>query len=419
MSTIRPVANVYSTNGKKVVGEIEIPVVFQTPIRNDLIQEVYKNMSKNRRHPYAVKLEAGYETSAESWGTGRAVARIPRVPGGGTHRAGQAAFGNMCRGGGMFNPTKIWRRWGRNINLKEKRYAVCSSIAASGVTSLVLARGHRITNIKEVPLVIESDIERISKTKDAVKFLLSLGFKDEINRLIKDEINRLIKSKKIRAGKGKMRNRKHKIRNGPLVIYDKDEGIKKAFRNIPGVDLCKVTRLNLLKLAPGGSIGRLCIWSENAFKKLDAIYGKINVKGITKKNYILPRSIVHNPDIYRIIHSDQVQSSLLAKKRPCKKRLQYKNSLTNFAVRCRLNPAYKLLRSLAIQKIRKNINEKSENKKEKRVKKKIEKKELKKINHDYYKSVSNSVKRKKKNEEKKAKTKKNENKTLLTTATDE
>ncbi|CAM9319130.1 unnamed protein product, partial [Ectocarpus fasciculatus] len=50
-------------------------------------------------------------TSAESWGTGRAVSRIPRVQGGGTQRAGQGAFGNMCRGGRMFSPTKIWRRW--------------------------------------------------------------------------------------------------------------------------------------------------------------------------------------------------------------------------------------------------------------------------------------------------------------------
>lgn len=187
MATIRPVANVYSTNGKNVVGEVEIPVVFQTPIRNDLIQSVYTNMSKNRRHPYAVKLGAGYETSAESWGTGRAVARIPRVPGGGTHRAGQGAFGNMCRGGGMFNPTKIWRRWGRKVNLKEKRYAVCSSIAASGVTSLVLARGHRISHLKEVPLVVSNDIESLSKTKEAVNFLVSLGLKDEVNRLVKSK----------------------------------------------------------------------------------------------------------------------------------------------------------------------------------------------------------------------------------------
>ena len=38
---------------------------------------------------------------------GRAVARIPRVSGGGTHRAGQAAFGNMCRSGRMFAPSML------------------------------------------------------------------------------------------------------------------------------------------------------------------------------------------------------------------------------------------------------------------------------------------------------------------------
>lgn len=38
---------------------------------------------------------SGHQTSAESWGTGRAVARIPRVRGGGTHRSGQGAFGNV------------------------------------------------------------------------------------------------------------------------------------------------------------------------------------------------------------------------------------------------------------------------------------------------------------------------------------
>lgn len=46
-------------------------------------------MAKNRRQAYAVSEKAGHQTSAESWGTGRAVARIPRVGGGGTHRSGQ------------------------------------------------------------------------------------------------------------------------------------------------------------------------------------------------------------------------------------------------------------------------------------------------------------------------------------------
>jgi large subunit ribosomal protein L4e len=84
---------------------------------------------------------SGEQTSALSWGTGRAVARIPRVRGGGTHRSGQAAFGNMCRGGRMYAPLKIWRKWHRKINLKQRRYALVSAIAASGVPSLVLARG--------------------------------------------------------------------------------------------------------------------------------------------------------------------------------------------------------------------------------------------------------------------------------------
>ena len=83
----------------------------------------------------------GHQTSAESWGTGRAVARIPRVRGGGTHRSGQAAYGNMCRGGRMFAPTKTWRRWHRKINVNQKRYALCSAIAASGIPSLVMSKG--------------------------------------------------------------------------------------------------------------------------------------------------------------------------------------------------------------------------------------------------------------------------------------
>lgn len=83
--------------------------------------QVHTDLAKNKRQPYAVKFEAGMQSSAESWGTGRAVSRIPRVPGGGTHRAGQGAFGNMCRGGRMFAPTKTWRRWHRKVNINQKR----------------------------------------------------------------------------------------------------------------------------------------------------------------------------------------------------------------------------------------------------------------------------------------------------------
>ena len=83
------------------------PAVFLAPIRPDIVQYVHTNMNKNKRQAYAVSEKAGHQHSAESWGTGRAVSRIPRVSGGGTNRSGQAAFGNMCRKGRMFAPTKV------------------------------------------------------------------------------------------------------------------------------------------------------------------------------------------------------------------------------------------------------------------------------------------------------------------------
>src|SRR5258707_15642682 len=133
-----------------------------------MLKGYLESIAKNSRQAYAVSKKAGHQTSAESWGTGRAVARIPRVGGGGTHRSGQAAFGNMCRGGRMFAPTKTWRKWHVKVNHNQKRYATASAIAASSIASLVLARGHRVETIPEVPLVVANDIEALAKTKDAV-----------------------------------------------------------------------------------------------------------------------------------------------------------------------------------------------------------------------------------------------------------
>ena len=139
--------------------------------------------------------------SAESWGTGRAVARIPRVSGSGTHRAGQAAFGNMTRKGRMFAPLKIWRRWHRKVNIKQRRHAIASALAASAITPLVMSRGHLVEKIPELPLVIDDNLENYEKTKDAVEFLKRFGAHDDVKKVIK--------SKCLRRGKGKMRNRRY------------------------------------------------------------------------------------------------------------------------------------------------------------------------------------------------------------------
>merc|ERR1719326_1056511 len=151
----RPLVSVFDpSNADTGVTQATLPAVMTAPIRPDIVNYVHNLMSKNKRQAYAVSRRAGMQTPAESWGTGRAVSRIPRVPGGGTSRSGQAAFGNMCRGGRMFAPTKIWRRWHRKINLNQRRYATVSALAASALPSLVMARGHKVDNVVEIPLVL-------------------------------------------------------------------------------------------------------------------------------------------------------------------------------------------------------------------------------------------------------------------------
>merc|ERR1711935_229601 len=167
--TSRPVVSVYNTGAADIqVGKgIPMPGVFSVPIRNDLVHFVHSNLAKNRRQGHAVFWMAGQQHSAESWGTGRAVARIPRISGSGTHRSGQAAFGNQCRKGRMFAPLKIWRKWHRKINTNQKRHAVAAALAASACAPLVQARGHRVNDVPELPLV--SDAVNASSTSALLK----------------------------------------------------------------------------------------------------------------------------------------------------------------------------------------------------------------------------------------------------------
>merc|ERR1712137_251778 len=183
----RPLISVYNEKAESSGASIQLPAVFKAPIRPDIVSFVQQQMSLNRRQPYAVSRKAGHQTSAESWGTGRAVARIPRVRGGGTHRSGQAAYGNMCRGGRMFAPTKIWRKWHRKINVNQKRYALCSAIAASGIPSLVMSKGHLINEVPEMPLVVSDKVQEYSKTKEAVALMRRLRAWSDVQRSIKLE----------------------------------------------------------------------------------------------------------------------------------------------------------------------------------------------------------------------------------------
>lgn len=318
----------------------------RAPIRPDLVNFVHTNIAKNKRQPYAVSEKAGHQHSAESWGTGRAVARVPRISGSGTHAAGQGAFANMCRGGRMFAPTKTWRRWHRKVSVNQRRYAIVSALAASALPSLVFARGHRIEKVSEVPLVLSAEVESIGKTKQAVEIL------KKINAYA--DVERVKESRTLRAGRGKSRNRRFRQRRGPLVVYKEDKGIVKAFRNIPGVELLPVSSLNLLNLAPGGHLGRFIIWTEPAFAELDSVYGTFRAESKCKSGYKLPAPIVSNPDISRIINSEEIQSILrpAGPARTPKAKL-VRNPLRSLSVMSRLNPYAKQARAIEASRTKK------------------------------------------------------------------
>jgi len=84
----REKVTLYDLEGKPL-RLLPLPKVFNAPVRQDVVNHVHTQVAMNRRMPHGVSPKAGHQTSAESWGTGRAVARIPRVRGGGTHRSGQ------------------------------------------------------------------------------------------------------------------------------------------------------------------------------------------------------------------------------------------------------------------------------------------------------------------------------------------
>lgn len=250
----------------------------------------------------------------------------------------------------MFALNKTWRKWHRKVNQNQRRYATVSALAASALPSLVMARGHKINGIEEVPLVVADSNEALKKTKEAVALLKSLGaFAD---------VEHSKNSKRVRSGKGKLRNRRYVSRKGPLVVYNKDEGITKAMRNIPGVELANVERLNLLRLAPGGHLGRFIIWTEGAFRRLDDIYGTDTEFAKEKNGYRLPRHAMQNADVTRIINSDAVQSVLRPVAQAPKRAGLKKNPLKNINVMLRLNPYASVLKRAEAKATKKTVKAK-------------------------------------------------------------
>ncbi|MEM1535887.1 MAG: 50S ribosomal protein L4 [Candidatus Pacearchaeota archaeon] len=246
--------------------EIELPQVFETPVREDLIWKA--TITGVKRQPYGAYPLAGKQSSSgkqrharRRWKSlyGRGISRVPRKF---LIKKGEfyymiGTFIPGTRGGREAHPPKAVRKE-KKMNKKEKILALKSAIAATASKEW-FEKKYKKTRIKcELPIIIDSTILE-KKNKEIVQFLEKLlGIK-------------IKKKRKIRAGKGKMRGRKYKKSYSLLLVLGKKE--KKNLKNY-GIETVQVDKLGVKHLASGGIPGRLTVYTENAIKELEERFEK-------------------------------------------------------------------------------------------------------------------------------------------------
>jgi large subunit ribosomal protein L4e len=263
-------AMIFDVQGNKK-GEIQLPKVFDTVLRPDLIKRAVLAMQSHRRQVYGPDKLAGKRTSAHYHGVREGphhmmnaeMARMSRTHGGPPFLNMTARIVPQARKGREAHPPKLEKIWDEKINSKERVYAIKSAIAATAMKDIVAKRGHRINDIM-LPIIVDDSLEDVKKSKAIEEFLEKLGLKQEMERA---------KEKKVRAGKGKNRGRRYKKKKSVLFVVANNKSLLKAAKNIAGADVCLVNNLNAELLAPGTQPGRLAIFTESAIKKLGEIYG--------------------------------------------------------------------------------------------------------------------------------------------------
>jgi large subunit ribosomal protein L4e len=66
-------------------------------------------------------------------------------------------------------------------------------------------------------------------------------------------------------------------------------------------------------------MGRFVIWTNSAFAHLDKLFGTYRYSSVLKSGYSLMRPMLTNPDLARIINSNEIQTKI--KTAQLKKRL--------------------------------------------------------------------------------------------------
>ncbi len=247
--------NIYSIEGK-VVKKVELPGVFKTEYRPDIIRRADVAEEANKRQPYGPSPTAGIRHAVSTWGKGRGVARVQRLT-----QGSKAAESPNNVGGRRAHPPRPEKDWSKKVNKKEKLKAKLSALAALSDLNMVKSRGHLLEGKITLPVVFEDDLEQLSTTSQVVDALQSVG--------LDSDMDRAKSGKKIRAGRGKMRSRRYRTPRSVLIIVsNKEAPLYLGANNLPGVEVVDPENLRAGLLAPGGDAGRLAVFSESALKKI-------------------------------------------------------------------------------------------------------------------------------------------------------
>lgn len=254
-------ATVYSSQGVKK-GEIDLPALFNSPIREDIVAKYVEADKFGRMQPYATYKEAGKRHSASGtishrrheWKGhyGKGISRLPRKV---MWRRGVqfywvgAEVANT-RGGRRAHPPKGVHT-PRKTNAKERTIAWNSAFAATFNIAWVKKRYALLVSPAFAPAVVES---LPSKTK---------SMHATLKAIFGSTASHIFKKKEVRPGKGKLRGRKYKENAGLLIITGKNENVKCA-----GVDVKSARELQIADLYP---LGRLTLYTKESLEELQHV----------------------------------------------------------------------------------------------------------------------------------------------------
>lgn len=250
--------HVYSMDGEPLK-TIDLPAVFRSEVRRDLIRRAVTAFQANRRQAYGPNPRSGMKHSVRWSGKGHGVSRVPRLRDGST---GAQAPGTV--GGRRAHPPRLEANWTKKVNAQERQLARNAAIAALRDPAIVASRGHRFDGKLSLPVVLEDAIEALEPeegaTREGFAILERLG--------LQADVVRAKEGRHVRAGRGKLRGRRVRQPTSLLVVVKEPSKVRRLFGNLPGVDVVGPSSLNAELLAPGGDPGRLTMFSEGALEIL-------------------------------------------------------------------------------------------------------------------------------------------------------